>query len=95
VEFDGGNSRPFDAVVLATGFSPGIERFLHNLDPPRPNAGGRERIGGNAGLYFCGFSVSPTGMFRDIAMEAGWIADDVTANKVANRVKDKLWLSVH
>ena len=82
VEFSDGNSRRFEALVLATGFSPGTERFLQRIDPP-PNAPGRERIGGKAGLYFCGFFVSPTGMFRDIAMEARWIAEHVTANKVA------------
>jgi len=84
-EFADGNSRPFDALVLATGFSPGTERFLQTSDPPRPNARGQERIGGKAGLYFCGFFVSPTGMFRDIAMEARWIAEHITAKKVTQR----------
>jgi indole-3-pyruvate monooxygenase len=84
-EFADGNSRPFDALVLATGFSPGTERFLQTSDPPRPNARGQERIGGKAGLYFCGFFVSPTGMFRDIAMEARWIAERIAAKKVTQR----------
>jgi hypothetical protein len=83
VEFDDGYSRQFDALVLATGFSSGTERFLKLIDPPRPNARGQERIGGTAGLYFCGFSISPTGMFRDIAMEARWIAERVTMHKAA------------
>jgi indole-3-pyruvate monooxygenase len=83
VEFSDGYSRRFDALVLATGFSPGTERFLQRVDTPRPNARGLERIGGEAGLYFCGFFVSPTGMFRDIGMEARWIAEHVTENKVA------------
>jgi hypothetical protein len=77
VEFADGGSRPFDAVVLATGFRPGTERFLQSIDPPRRNARGRERTGGYAGLYFCGFFVSPTGMFRDIGREARWIAEHV------------------
>jgi hypothetical protein len=83
VGFADGSSRRFDALVLATGFRPGTERFLQEADAPTPNALGRERIGGKAGLYFCGFFVSPTGMLRDIAMEARWIAEHITANRSA------------
>lgn len=64
VTFEDGSSPHFDAIVLATGYRPGIERF------PQPR--------NDAGLYFCGFFVSPTGMLRDIAMEARWIADHIT-----------------
>jgi hypothetical protein len=67
VSFEDGSSAGFDAIVLATGFRPGIERFLQ-----------RSAAMGDAGLYFCGFLVSPTGMLRDIAMEARWIAERIT-----------------
>jgi indole-3-pyruvate monooxygenase len=79
VAFDDGSSQRFDALVLATGFRPGTESFLQEAGAPGANAIGRERIGGNAGLYFCGFYVSPTGTLRDIAMEARWIAEHISA----------------
>jgi indole-3-pyruvate monooxygenase len=80
VTFEDGSLSRFDAIVLATGFRPGVERFLQ---PPNNvfvegRALGKIRVMGTGGLYFCGFSVSPTGMLRDIAMEARWIAEHIT-----------------
>jgi indole-3-pyruvate monooxygenase len=77
VTFDDGSSQRFDTLVLATGFRPRTG-FLREAEMPGANARGRERIGGKGGLYFCGFFVSPTGMLRDIAMEARWIAEHIT-----------------
>jgi hypothetical protein len=80
VTFEDGSSPHFDAIVLATGFRPEIERFPQRrndvLVKDRTHA--ESRVIGDAGLYFCGFFVSPTGMLRDIAMEAHWIADHIT-----------------
>ena len=80
VTFEEGSSSRFDAIVLATGFRPEIERFPQRrndvLVKDRTHA--ESRVIGDAGLYFCGFFVSPTGMLRDIAMEARWIADHIT-----------------
>jgi indole-3-pyruvate monooxygenase len=80
VTFEDSSSPRFDAIVLATGFRPGIERFLqrHNDVFVKAGTDGESRVIGNAGLYFCGFFVSPTGMLRDIAMEARWIAEHIT-----------------
>jgi indole-3-pyruvate monooxygenase len=80
VTFEDGSSPRFDAIVLATGFRPGIQRFLqrHNDIVAKEKTHGESRVVGNAGLYFCGFFVSPTGMLRDIAMEARWIAQHIT-----------------
>ncbi|HLW24831.1 MAG TPA: NAD(P)/FAD-dependent oxidoreductase [Steroidobacteraceae bacterium] len=79
VDFTDGTSQRFDALVLATGFRPETQRFLQEVEVPGAGALGRERIGGRAGLYFCGFFVSPRGMLRDIATEARWIAQDIGA----------------
>jgi hypothetical protein len=77
VTFDDGPSRDFDAIIAATGFRPGIERFLesdsYSLDAERSH------VVGATGLYFCGFSVTPTGMFREIGFEARSIAQRITA----------------
>jgi indole-3-pyruvate monooxygenase len=85
VTFEDGSSPRFDAIVLATGFRPGIERFLqrHNDVFVKDRTHGESRATRNAGLYFCGFFVSPTGMLRDIAMEARWIADHITRRSFA------------
>jgi hypothetical protein len=65
VTFDDGSSGHFDAIVAATGFRPGVERFLD--------------VGSGTGLYFCGFLVTPTGMFREIGIEARRIAHNIVA----------------
>jgi indole-3-pyruvate monooxygenase len=85
VAFNDGSSRQFDALVLATGFRQSTDRFLQEGSAPATHARGRERIGGKGGLYFCGFFVSPIGMFRDIATEARWIAAHITSRPGASR----------
>jgi indole-3-pyruvate monooxygenase len=76
VTFDDGPSRDFDAIIAATGFRPGLERFLesHSYSPDAE----RSRQASATGLYFCGFWVTPTGMFREIGIEARRIAHRIT-----------------
>ena len=75
VVFDDGHSRRFDALVLATGFRPGLERFLEPADS-----------GAHApGLHFCGFKITPTGMFREIGIEAERIARRVALDHRGDR----------
>jgi hypothetical protein len=74
VTFEDGSSRQFDAIVAATGFRPGVNRFLQSSETFTNAAGERPAVGEN-GLYFCGFSVTPTGMFREIGIEARRIAE--------------------
>lgn len=85
VTFQDGSREEFDAIVTATGFRPGVARFLD----PAADRGGAERSGAAAakwprsrvesanGLYFCGFAVSPIGMLRQIGDEARRIAAHV------------------
>jgi indole-3-pyruvate monooxygenase len=77
VTFDAGSARRFDAIVLATGFRPGLEKFLELEKLLEPETSAVNGIAGPDGLYFCGFRISPTGMLRDIAIEARWIANDI------------------
>jgi indole-3-pyruvate monooxygenase len=84
VRFADGTRERFDAVVLATGFTTGLSAMLPDhasvLDSHgRPLDCGREsRI---AGLYFCGYDLSSTGMLRQIGIEALAIGRDVVTRR--------------
>jgi cation diffusion facilitator CzcD-associated flavoprotein CzcO len=76
VVFEGGAEAAFDAVVLATGYRSRVGDFLEEAgealdEGGAPRSSGRELL---PGLWFCGFTVSPSGMLREIAREAEAIA---------------------
>jgi indole-3-pyruvate monooxygenase len=80
VVFDDGSRTRFDAVILATGYRPRVDAFLSaGLDAVdsngAPTSSGRESAA--AGLYFCGYHVSPNGMLREMALEARRIASAI------------------
>jgi cation diffusion facilitator CzcD-associated flavoprotein CzcO len=73
----------FDAVILATGYRPRVNEFLQASDV-YDNEGVPLTTGcesSQKGLYFCGFYVSPTGMLREIAMEARQISNSIAVKK--------------
>ena len=75
--FDDGSRARFDAVILATGYRPRVDHFLEAgagvLDADgAPASSGRESAA--AGLYFCGYHVSPNGMLREMTLESQRIA---------------------
>lgn len=80
VVFDDGRPLEVDAVVLATGYRPGIAEFLPEWaqvcdDDGRPLvSGGPTAL---PGLYFCGMYVSPSGMLREAGLEAQRIAHSI------------------
>lgn len=83
---DDTQEKGFDAVILATGYRPAVS-FLENVsavtdEEGNPRCSGRST--GLSGLYFCGFHVSPTGMLREIAMEARNIARSI-ARSIARK----------
>jgi indole-3-pyruvate monooxygenase len=77
VHFRDGSSREVDAIVAATGFRSELEQLLEPAE--RPASIGRDRNPAAAGrnLYFCGFAVTATGMFREIGIEACRIANQI------------------
>jgi indole-3-pyruvate monooxygenase len=81
VEFVDGTKAAFDAVVLATGYRPAVNSFLDGVDAVI-DAEGTPRSSGQStvmpGLYFCGFYVSPTGMLREISIEAPRIVSAIS-----------------
>jgi indole-3-pyruvate monooxygenase len=84
VEFTDGARGDFDAIVLATGYRPEVGAFLGpaaGVTHARgyPILSGQESA--QAGLYFCGFHVSSTGMLREIAIEAQRIASSIARKR--------------
>jgi len=78
VLFTNGSTRRFDAVVLATGYRPGLDAFLENAASVCDERGVPLASGDRTalpGLYFCGFRVTATGLLREIGLEARRIAE--------------------
>jgi indole-3-pyruvate monooxygenase len=83
VLFTDGSSLQVDAVVLATGYRPGLEEFLPDwqqvCDPQGiPRESGRPTA--LPGLFFCGQFLSPAGMLREIGIESRRIAALIAAD---------------
>jgi cation diffusion facilitator CzcD-associated flavoprotein CzcO len=79
VVFTDGLRLPFDHVVLATGFRPGLDRWIEGVDGaldergrPRPGNGGVA-----PGLWVIGFENDPGGILRRIAIEAPRLAEAI------------------
>lgn len=83
IKFTDGKETSFDAVILATGYRPRVNNFLNEAnvydEDGTPISTGSES--GISGLYFCGYYVSPTGMLREIAMEAKQISAAIAQKK--------------
>lgn len=83
VTFADGSERPFDAIVLATGYRPGLEQLL---GPALSTKVLNERGYPAAlwydqpdlqGLYFLGFSTPLTGIIRSLTLNSGLIAEAI------------------
>jgi indole-3-pyruvate monooxygenase len=73
ITFEDGQKQDFDAIILATGYLNNLEKFLpENRDriTDLNSKITRQANFGKDGLYFCGFFISPTGMLREIGIEA-------------------------
>jgi indole-3-pyruvate monooxygenase len=83
IKFTDGKEEKFDAIILATGYRPRVDAFLDQAnvydENGAPISSGREAE--VAGLYFCGYYVSPTGMLREIAIEAKQISAAISNRK--------------
>lgn len=80
VKFIDGRKEQFDTIVFATGYDPCFGDFLVDTksvsdDNGMPLVSGEESA--LRGLFFCGFRVSPTGMLRQIGIEARKISSKI------------------
>ena len=78
--FAGGAVHPFDAIIWATGYTPGLANVVEGFDAIADARGRPHRFGeetGIPGLYFVGFKNPPTGALREIALEAPRVAQAI------------------
>ena len=80
--FKDGTQKDFDAIVAAIGYHRDYASII-NVDASRfhdlKHSTRQQKYFGKDGLYFCGFFISPTGQFREIALDAKKIAKDIAA----------------
>lgn len=82
VRFAGGDRHPFEAIILATGYTSSLDKVIEGFASisdarGRPNRFGEES--GISGLYFVGFRNPATGALREIALEAPRVARSIRA----------------
>ncbi|MGB0911803.1 MAG: hypothetical protein ACPGYT_15700 [Nitrospirales bacterium] len=76
ITFLDGVKKDYQAILQVTGFHPGSMSIL----PRGAGIMNGLRVGeetGLPGLFLCGFNVSPTGMLREIGIEAKYIAAQI------------------
>jgi len=84
LHFADGMVEKYDAIIFATGYEPAVAEFLEGYDKVSDETGNPLVSGTESrlpGLYFCGFSLSPNGMLREIGIEAKRIAKALTKSK--------------
>jgi len=85
VRFAGGAVHPFEAIIFATGYAPGLGKLIEGFETIADARGRPHRFGeetGIAGLYFVGFKNPATGALREIALEAPRVARSIRDNGV-------------
>ena len=82
VRFADGAVHPFEAIIFATGYAPGLGGMVEGFETISDARGRPHRFGeecGIAGLYFVGFKNPTTGALREIALEAPRVARSIRA----------------
>ena len=77
VHFADGTTRAVDAIILATGYRPALDRLVAGFADIADARGRPHRFGAETaipGLFFVGFRNTATGALREIALEAPRVA---------------------
>ncbi|HXQ39166.1 MAG TPA: hypothetical protein VN843_34520, partial [Anaerolineales bacterium] len=86
VIFKNGKQVQFEAVILATGYRPRVNAFLTGISAAAYDENGTPLSSGRETkmprLYFCGYYVAPTGMLREIGIEAKQISASISGKKM-------------
>jgi indole-3-pyruvate monooxygenase len=85
VVFVDGERQPYAAIVLATGFRTGLERFLVGAEDLLDSRGRRRApdVEVRRGLFLIGFVQPATGLLREIGREATRVAEGIAAKRAA------------
>lgn len=82
ITFKNGNTKDYDAIVAAIGYEKGLGQDLIDLPQDRfddlKHSVDHQKYFGKDGIYFCGYWISPTGQFREIALDAKKIVADIS-----------------
>ena len=84
VRFADGTTRAVDAIILATGYHPALDRLVEGFAAIADSRGRPHRFGAEtamSGLFFVGFSNTPTGALREIALEAPRVAAHIASSQ--------------
>ena len=80
IHFSDGKKDDFDAIVAAIGYYRDFAGIIE-VDKSRfedlKTSVNKQQYFGKDGLYFCGFWIGPTGVIREIALDAQKIAKDI------------------
>ncbi len=81
VRFSDGREEPFDAVLAATGYGPGLDETLGDLGGAcgPTGLGARSALTLRPGLHLVGFRISTRGMLNQIGREAIATAQEIAA----------------
>lgn len=86
IHFTDGRKEDFDAIIAAIGYYRDYAKFIH-VDKSRFDdlkvPASKQTYFGKDGLYFCGFWIGPTGVIREIALDAQRIAKDIAEKESA------------
>jgi len=89
VHFADGKKEDFDAIIAAIGYYPDYAEIIQveraRFDDLKMSVN-KQKYFGKDGLYFCGFWIGPTGVIREISLDAQKIAGDIA--KKENRIKN-------
>jgi indole-3-pyruvate monooxygenase len=80
VRFVDGAEHPFEAIILATGYTSGLDELIKGFEAIADARGRPHRFGDETdipGLYFVGFRNPATGALREIALEAPRVARSI------------------
>ena len=80
IHFIDGKKEHFDSIIAGIGYYRDYAEII-DVDKNRFEdlkvSVKKQKYFGKAGLYFCGFWISPTGQIREIALDAQTIAKDI------------------
>ena len=83
VHFDDDSAKSFDAIIMATGYKTGIEDLIKVPEKRMQDIRlpiKKRAFFGQENLFFCGYFIAPTGMLREIGIEAKQIARHSRSN---------------